>query len=923
MLSHSLHLPRYHRALSCTGLTIREQSAYFPFTQFLQLEQPKRPASPSWSAIRGFASNNFPVHGGEEIAETSVDKSLKSYDTLRSDLGLVGAKLRDPPSTTDNWLSEIDKSNSGLKDGAPCDRERLAAGVDGYIGKHRDSSAAPVQSTRIRSVKNSVRGTTTQYHGYTARRGSMGYSNRNTHNAKMNSVKVVESSKYSLRCRSTFQRSKILFYRSRKPKRIVQNEVYTSTPGLVYLSLRAKAFYRNNGLAFGTNRNGRSFDVFHPTWSAAFASVNAPYRRTYFASKSAIPEFVFYFHRFVPGYHGLCLEGKIEGSISRAWNSRSFRGKKAWWQHALLFALHKSLPDAMLIAKDILRRRSLPVPSYVIEDVLDHIVAVSLAASSSKRKPNLREILAIAHKYLATYSKLTGFASLSQRTLWLLSRYCNADQLTNLIRRLDQSNAKITIHTKVQMMHRFVVLDRLGLAVELLETIPEEDISLDAVQSICILILRTNWEVENLYKLRQQLLNHMLKLGVCPNRHLHDTILLNAMEAGDRKTAWKSFQITLENGLEPSSFTYSALLKGVEHGDNLSTIDYIYQRSRRDGTLLADPVLATHLVYSIYLFNKANEEEAFGGMLALFQKLFDPSPLQELGILDQPKGSGSLGGGPMRAPMHALTCMILAWLEENHANVDQVQYVYDRFLLNIKAQHPRIAPLAEDAMVFNGFLKAFGRHRHSLHICTNIVQDMVKLSVSEKNTLQGSDTKDSTSYPYDAASNNSRMSISPQGQDETFPISRETNATTMPPVPGLTSLPKMFQAVPPDVFSWSILLLAFMRHRQVGAAEKVLRIMKVRDIEPDQVTWKNLISGYVHMQQPEAVVDAVWRMEKARFKADDWTMKMLSLVEDRDRLLQSFERAVRIKAEADRKAKEEEAELASQCVQTRGMDEME
>ena len=893
-------LLRYHVAPIQLRLRYREQATEYQFPRLLRAHQPDLPFSLGWSAVRRSTSEHCIIDEEEQLHRTDTREKARTHAFTSPTIGFAGYASRNIPRTT-NSLPQASVLDSSLGDGRGLrDEPQTRPGIEHSTKYHSGVANTPAETRQDIIVPN-VSTQDTQKCQHKAWHARMRRQKRLAHGTEVKWATVIGSGKRARRRRSSVRPSQVFIQTSRNSNRYVRNgnNIHTSSPGLIHVSLKAYGQIKDTRGELRASRSGSRLHIFHPTWSTAFARVNAPYRRTYLASKSGVPAFIFRFRRFIPDYHVLSLENKLEGSIARAWSLRSFRGKKAYWQHALLFALQKSLPDAMIIMKDIIHRKSLQIPGYVLKDVLDHIASVSLGTRSSRSKPDLDCFLHTAHQYLGTYSKLTGSASLSQRTLWLLSRCCSADQLKDLIHQLDASNADFHTYSRLQMMYRFAVLDRLGLAIELLGTIPEEDVSLDGVQSLCVFILRAKWDTENLYKLRNHLLNHMLELGVRPNRRLHDVILLNAMEAGDRETAWKSFQITLDNGLAPTAFTYSILLKGVEHGDDLSTIDFIYQRSRDERILLSNPFLATHLVYSVYIFNKAHEKETFDSMLAIFQELFDSTPLQELGILDLPKGSVPIGGGPMRPPVAALGCMLVAWLEENYANTAKVHEVYEHFLSNVKAQHPRLAALAENTITFNAFIKAFGRHRDSLHLCTNVVQDMLKLSIAERDNPAGAEPINSESISSDTTLEGPRTSPFTHSHYNAGSTSNEPTTFANPALKS-TTLPKVYQSVPPCVKTWSIMLHAFMRHNQPDAAEKILRIMRARGVEPDAVTWRNIIGGYAQMQMPEEVVDAVQRMEKDRFKPDDWTMKALSMVGDRDRLMQAFERAVRARAEDER-----------------------
>lgn len=92
----------------------------------------------------------------------------------------------------------------------------------------------------------------------------------------------------------------------------------------------------------------------------------------------------------------------------------------------------------------------------------------------------------------------------------------------------------------------------------------------------------------------------------------------------------------------------------------------------------------------------------------------------------------------------------------------------------------------------------------------------------------------------------------------------------------------------PDVYTWSVLLKAFMDHGQPRAAEKVLTMMEERGVWPNQVTWSSLMIGYARMQDMSMTVDAVNRLQRSGFNLDMITMKGLAYFRNRRALIEAL-----------------------------------
>ncbi|MCJ1389236.1 hypothetical protein MMC18_002092 [Xylographa bjoerkii] len=437
-------------------------------------------------------------------------------------------------------------------------------------------------------------------------------------------------------------------------------------------------------------------------------------------------------------------------------------------------------------------------------------------------------------------------------------------------------------------MAKFVEYGKVGRALSLLKGLPAQDLVLDQVQMFCVMLLRAELEVENLYRLRSNLLAFMLEAGVRPNRFLANIIILNAMEAGDLNTAWRSHGIATENGLAPDAGTYTALLKGIQHGDNRNNVWLIYKEAKLGGWLSKSPRLKFELLYAIYLSeNGKYRDKPYSNLFPYYREFFDTRPLQELGIFHSQQGYYIAEGGQHVEPsVHALGLILLAWLTENRDN-GPLLAAYERYVYYTKHNHPLIAQLAQTDHTANAFIVAFGQSPQTVHICTQVVQDMLKAQVVKIDASQ--------SFPTDSGvsrSNGDAGDLNEASNSEHVKWRTGAAGAAGTSIRNLKNY-EIRHIAPPTVQTWNILLFAFIRNRQSDAAEKVLALMEARGQKPDRVTWTSLLNGYARMQDFPGTIGTLERMNQAGFKEDEWTVKALSRVVDRVALLRAFERSTK------------------------------
>ena len=733
--------------------------------------------------------------------------------------------------------------------------------------------------------------------------------------------------------------------------------------------------YRNISLrphnsSHGASRDGypeiQKFAKFNPRWLHAYSIINAIHRCDLPAPDLGVPRFVLSFSFFVRRVQRRTKSRSLLVNVRKLWISQNVRWKRVWWQPALLYCLLKSPLNALRIAKDICTNHYLDVPSYVLSDVFDHVVSTEIENVPEPTRLTVDLLLDSVSLYLKRYAGGRPAYLLHQRPVCILFKHCDAVQLDRFAQALHESQCVVETDTQLHMITRYVQLDRLGQALEILWTVPTNHLQLDAVQSVCCLILRAPWEVDDLYGLRCRILSYMLEHGISPNKYLRNVVLLNAMEAGDRAIAWQSYAVTKRNGLLPDPYTYSILLQGVQHGDDLSTINSIYQESKDDGNLMASPFLAEHMMWAIYSFYHRIKKPAFKAMLSFYTEVFDVTPLYELGLLVRESQLQSRDRIFMQPTSFALAWLLIAWIQENSRDQARLREVYDRYIEHTTNGNPRIAPLASQTFVSAFFIFGFGNSRSSLQMCTTVAQNLLRpprpaVAPTESPSQSGpsseanSLTTDLKATPDDKPLTDAEFAVSP-GTSAQYSTQEDSTAGTLdggenftdtspassttetsfdtrshyekpPPLPLSVSQPSTkdyYHVAPPNVYIWNALLHVFAKHRQLDAAERIMTLMRGQNVEPNKTSWDTLVWGYARAQNLDKVVATVELMGKESFIPDAWTLGSLSFAYDRRGLQERFRRAAELQRERemelekeDQRKREEFAEFALEGLEER------
>lgn len=426
----------------------------------------------------------------------------------------------------------------------------------------------------------------------------------------------------------------------------------------------------------------------------------------------------------------------------------------------------------------------------------------------------------------------------------LLVRHSPYEQRRRIFDTINNHKVKIHPYTWLHMTTLFAHSNHFETALDCLLKAHEHGARLDdyAFRSNCTTILRRSSEQPDGLRVCLRVVSTLVDIGVKFNLAICNVIMLNAVEAGDLKTAFSVYHSLMERGLKPDEATFLVLLKGCRMNiDDAQLLDEIIRDAIGNINVRQNEKVATEILYCLALHHsKHNPANALNTIAEAYAQLFDLTPLQTLGLPISPTlQAKSPAEKPMPPTRHAITFLINATI--NHylttaptptSNTKPLVDLYTRWRTHVENTtlnpSPALAALASTDHVSNTFLTAFTRHQRTLLFAARVVRDMQR---------------------------------------------------PLPP----TSLPGITQAKP-TVQTWSIFLLGFTRHKQMKLAEQVLTYMRKEGIQPNQVTWNSLTAGYAGAQDLEGTVEVLRRAEAEGMVWDFWTRRGLRFLREREGL---------------------------------------
>ncbi|KAL8659415.1 MAG: hypothetical protein Q9226_000442 [Calogaya cf. arnoldii] len=480
----------------------------------------------------------------------------------------------------------------------------------------------------------------------------------------------------------------------------------------------------------------------------------------------------------------------------------------------------------------------MPALRHAVEDSLKHIVTVLLEdqTADSETKNNIHRLLCIFAE--ASTLREDRTYSISQKIVYLVMRHSDNLQARILYDVLLNARLDIGPLSLTHFMDRFTRMGRPDLAMHVLRRIAASgaNVSYETVQYSCITLLRSRFDENEWYKVQSYLVTEMLELGIRPGIPMLNAMILNAVEAGDYQIAQAMFETARIHGIRRDTITYSILLKGAVQNLDDTLVERIMHMAEEDGALPRNNELVFSLIVAMLQIaglnntNVLTSANRYRAIVRVYTRYCNILPLQKLGIcLDMDQNIDK--AGTVSDPSPKLLSIVIVSFIRLIGRSDLVQALYNRYQNLVGQNHDLIAPTAETDHLANAFLFSLGRHTATFKTCPIILRNML-----------------------------------------------EPRATTI------------VNIARPTVKTWSIAARSYFFHGQRAAGDKIIEMMRARDIPVNLVTWNTIISGYARLQDASSVVNAIRGMEAAGFEVDSYTLKALSRINNRNQLLDPLRR---------------------------------
>ncbi|KAL1836827.1 hypothetical protein VTJ49DRAFT_4608 [Mycothermus thermophilus] len=438
-----------------------------------------------------------------------------------------------------------------------------------------------------------------------------------------------------------------------------------------------------------------------------------------------------------------------------------------------------------------------------------------------------------------------------------------------------------------------------------------------------------------------QAFERIIGLGLSPNIITCTAMMRTFCVSGQLDAAWKIYGVMKSQGMPLDVHVFTALLDGANRVGSLDAAVRLLEEVPPDAW--RSPLMWTELLDTILTLasleartngpRTVSPVPAFFTMLQVYAKFFKLEHLQHIlsrdlrGILANPRQedlddcewklrlSGFLDELPVTPPDKLLTpdirvlgIMLVAYVR-SFSTVYPVLAFYSRFRILLKERDPvAVALTSHNTFVFDTILHALVDQPGMLRVAVDIVNDMIAGAMGSAAADAESTDAISTTIAAlrEQESENSQGPIPATGE-----VEMGVDATAVQQSHS-TSHHKLghpiFRLPAPSVYTWSILMQAFLRQGRKLQALRVLRVMRAHGVEPDRVTYNILVYNYSASQKTEGVIETLDQLDHAGYHPDAHTFRGVSKLDDPEPALQLMEsRAAERTAERWREIKDSTA----------------
>lgn len=590
------------------------------------------------------------------------------------------------------------------------------------------------------------------------------------------------------------------------------------------------------------------------------------------------------------------------------------------------------------------------LPFYMVEDSLGFLAYNLRQMEEGMRQSCAQKLADTVIQMFQLTEK--GFIRLTQNTIYSIADALPPTQLEDWFHKLMAHKTPLHKFTLVQFANRFAKMSATkDLALDIWRDLCETkslDINSPLGASLCTSLL--NFQEDDLHALDEKsvtpadLFQCLLGLGFVPNVITYTSIIHSLCVKKDLRTAMEVFEVMKQHGVQPDEYTYSVIMNGCKsRGDFATMLRFAFDARTAD---IRDPVIWNDIIHATFLACLKEPRVpggvrrarciVWGPMNAIFARFFHPEPLRTLittqfnDVRDFMEMQGFIPSR-MQGVFHdisplpprevvqptssTLSLMVLGFIRHLPRPLDVVHF-YDHFKKLLKEGDPVAQSLVQEqgSMVHNIILRALLKWKGTLRIMLDIVRDMMTdISPAAAATIPSSPhafKQQLSESPPNPATNTEGVAVefnysgvgaetattaaaTPEGEGEAE--NGEESAfdailSNMGHVPREGRPP--IRHPRPSVYTWSILVKAFMSDRRTNEAEHILKLMQVNGVKPTIVTWNTLAAGYARLGNTKQAVETMSRLEAAGFESDDWTMRAFSYISNKAKAIRLMEQKV-------------------------------
>ncbi|KUI59594.1 hypothetical protein VP1G_06832 [Cytospora mali] len=616
----------------------------------------------------------------------------------------------------------------------------------------------------------------------------------------------------------------------------------------------------------------------------------------------------------------------------------------------LLYVALRFVPERAPMVLEALMA-DIVLPSYMIEDTIQLLV-IHIRKLNLDEQQVLAGTLTdlVAHIFEQSPQQYIQF---SQNTLFSLMHVLPAKKLAVWFDKLVEIKHPLHAYTMLHFASRFAKSPETKvLSLDILRDLCDGklDINTAVGASLCSSIL--TFEENELLALDEnqatpaELFQCLLELGLVPNVITYTAIMRDLCLKKELATALDVFKVMRQHGIEPDAYTYSVIINGCKSCEDFDTLVHFAVEARTSN--IQDPHVWNDIIHATFLACLKEPREkggprrprymVWGPMNAIYTRFFDSQPLRPLiaaqltevhswmelqGYIPTKLKGAFVQLRPLPPLQHwqptssTLALMIMGFVRHLPRPYDVIVF-YSHFRDLLRQGHPTAELLVREqgSLVHDIVLRALLKWRGTLRVMLDIIRDMMRdidqiaagTSPSPSVTPIAQPAKEfaqslkAEAPPTDAMPLVAEAEV-PFNDSEGDALDKETAHPEASMSDAEANAADAAGAEPehtgppirhprPSVYTWSILLKAFMFNHLPGQAEQVIKLMQHHGISPNLVTWNTLAASYAKLGKTRQAVEAMRRLEAAGFKSDDWTLRAFSYIHNKGAAIKLMEQTV-------------------------------